>query len=480
MLSASRVLIIDDNPADRQLVLALVQRELPEVQLQSVANEEAFEAALQEGGFSCVLLDYFLHWGNGLEAAARLRNRFPRVPIIFFCGEVSDAIRTRIFEAAPDDFVAKSPAGFLLLAGTLRRQLEKAQHHPGQPQGRLDSLLERSRLGYFRATAEGRLLEISPALADLLSLPREAEETQLPFRLYFLSESPQALAKRLEQEPPLHRSEFSVTGPEGQQIWLGVTESVAAERPDQPWIEGLVVDLTSARQSRQDLERSNRKLQEFASMASHQLQEPLRMVARYTGLLASQYADRLDTDARECLHFAHDGAERMQRLVDDLLSYSRAGKAEMKIEACDTTLLVQQALADLRLLIEERKAVVTWNGLPLIRADCNLMGQVFRNLIGNAVKHYSGQEVPMLRIWCERRAEENWFFFRDNGPGLAPEQREKIFEPFKRLDPRAPGSGLGLAICQRILERHGGRIWVESDPGRGATFIVALSVSPVS
>ncbi len=474
-ISAPLVLIIDENPVDRQLAAAILQQEFPELQWRGVTDEAGLEEALAEGGYQAALLDYWLHWSTGLEVARRLRERSPETVLIFFSGEVSDAIRTRIFQAAPDDFVPKSPSGFLLLPGVLRRHLSKARRRPAVASGEahLDLLLEKSELGRFRATPEGRLVAVNSVLQKLLGVSSPAEAGSVVLPLHFRAEDRRQLREEMRRGVRVHRGEISCARPDGGTIRLEVTETIVEDPAGNPWIEGLAAPVQDDDASKDALSA------EFASVAAHQLQEPLRMVAQYTRLLAERFSNRLDEEGREYLDFAHGGAKRMQQQVDGLLAYGRAGKRELKAEECDPAGLIQGALTDLRLLIEERRAVVTWNGLPRISGDCEALGQVFHNLIANAVKYYAGDEVPYVRIWCERRGEEHWFFVRDNGPGVGEKDREKIFEPFQRASSRVPGSGLGLAVCRRIVSRHGGRIWVESESGQGATFVVALPVSPL-
>lgn len=220
-----------------------------------------------------------------------------------------------------------------------------------------------------------------------------------------------------------------------------------------------------------ELERSNTDLQQFAYVASHDLQEPLRMVTSYVQLLAKRYKGRLDADADEFIAYAVDGARRMQMLIDDLLTYSRLGTRAKPFEATQCEAVLGQALSNLRLAIEESGAVVTHDALPAVRADQSQLLQVFQNLISNSIK-FRGQ-AP-LRVHVSSSNEDGYFLFsvRDNGIGIAPEFFERIFVVFRRLHSKQEyeGTGMGLAICKKIVERHGGRIWVESDCGRGATF----------
>ena len=226
-----------------------------------------------------------------------------------------------------------------------------------------------------------------------------------------------------------------------------------------------------------ELERSNADLQQFAYVASHDLQEPLRAVASFTRLLAERYQGRLDRDADEFIDFAEDGAKRAQRLINDLLAYSRVGTRGAPFAPTDCEAVFQNALADLAAALEETGGQVTHEALPVIEADETQIGQLFRNLIGNALK-FHGPEPPRVHVAARRIAGAWQFSVRDNGIGIAPEYSETIFEVFQRLHTSAEysGTGIGLAIAKKIVHRHGGRIWVESEPGKGATFSFTIPV----
>ncbi len=226
-----------------------------------------------------------------------------------------------------------------------------------------------------------------------------------------------------------------------------------------------------------DLKRSNAELEQFAYVASHDLQEPLRMVASYTQLLAKRYKGKLDTDADEFIGYAVDGANRMQRLINDLLAYSRVTTQGHGFELVDCSTLLEEVLDNLRLAVDESRTVVTHDVSVTVMADRIQLGQVFQNLIGNAIK-FRGQEPLWVHICVERRNDEWIFSVRDNGIGIDPQYAERIFVVFQRLHDRAeyPGTGIGLAICKKIVERHGGRIWVKSQLGKGAKFYFTLPV----
>jgi PAS domain S-box-containing protein len=228
-----------------------------------------------------------------------------------------------------------------------------------------------------------------------------------------------------------------------------------------------------------ELKRSNDELQQFAYVASHDLQEPLRMVASYTQLLAKRYKGRLDSDADEFIAFAVDGSIRMQGLVQDLLVYSRAGTNGKVLHEISSENALKEALTNLRATMEESGAIVTHDSLPTITTDDRQLAQVFQNLVGNAIK-YRGAEIPHVHISAKKNGGNEWIFsVRDNGLGIDPQYFERIFILFQRLHgPREfKGTGIGLAICKKMLERLGGRIWVDSQPKKGSTFYFSLPES---
>ncbi|HEV7815083.1 MAG TPA: ATP-binding protein, partial [Janthinobacterium sp.] len=228
-------------------------------------------------------------------------------------------------------------------------------------------------------------------------------------------------------------------------------------------------------QRSQELARSNAELEQMAYVASHDLQEPLRMVASYMQLVEKKYRDRLDADAHEFIGFAVDGATRMQALIDDLLTYSRLGSREHPLQPVDCTAVVETALRSLRMALEESGGQIQCGALPVVMGDAAQLTQLFQNLIANAIK-FRGVQPPEIHIHAEPEDGFWRFAVQDNGIGIAPEYVERIFVMFQRLHSRSryPGTGIGLAICKKIVERHGGHIWVEPAPRQGATFLFTL------
>jgi PAS domain S-box-containing protein len=225
----------------------------------------------------------------------------------------------------------------------------------------------------------------------------------------------------------------------------------------------------------EDLKRSNEELQQFAYVASHDLQEPLRMVSSYTQLLAQRYEDQLDEKAHKYINYAVDGAMRMQSLINDLLAFSRIGTRGKPLAPTDSRLMLVEAINNLKMQVAETKASITNDDLPELSADASQLAQVFQNLIGNALK-FRGEKPPQVHVSARDEGKEWLFAVRDNGIGIDPQYADKIFVIFQRLHTREeyPGSGIGLAICKKIVERHGGKIWFESELGKGTTFYFTI------
>ena len=225
-----------------------------------------------------------------------------------------------------------------------------------------------------------------------------------------------------------------------------------------------------------DLERSNMELQQFAYVASHDLQEPLRTIASFTQVLAKRYGDKLDDKAREFIAFAVDGSKRMQTLINDLLSFSRVGTQGRRLVSVSTDAVLDAVLKNLKRGIEESRAIITRDPLPIVLADELQLSQILQNLIGNAIK-FRRNQAATVHIGAERTASGWNISVRDNGIGVAPEHSERIFVIFQRLHTKTqyPGTGIGLAICKKIAERDGGRIWLEPTPGGGSTFTFSIA-----
>jgi len=289
------------------------------------------------------------------------------------------------------------------------------------------------------------------------------------------------LFDRLLEEGLPSRGTGSWRRPDGRENvfeWTGVR----FEAGGKVRVIGIDRDITDQRRTEaklnatlEELKRSNRELEQFAYVASHDLQEPLRTVTSFIQLLKQRYEGRLDSDADEFIGFVVDGVGRMRQLINDLLTYSRVQTRGGEFAPTDSGAVMEQTLVDLKAGIVDSGAVVTCDPLPTVLADVAQLRQLFQNLVGNAIK-FRGQQPPRVHVSAEPRGDEWVFSVRDNGIGIASQYNERIFQIFQRLHTRSEykGTGIGLAVCRRIVERHGGRIWVESEPGKGSSFFFTL------
>jgi PAS domain S-box-containing protein len=369
----------------------------------------------------------------------------------------------------------------------------------------LDAFLEHIPDCVYFKDRESRFVRISRALANRFGLTDSSEARgKSDSHMFSAEHAKQAFADEqaiIRTGQPIIGMQEKETWTDGRETWvsttkvplrnvqgeiigtMGMSRDITAHRVAQEELQKYKVhleELVEARTSelvlaKEQLERSNKDLEKFAYVASHDLQEPLRMVASYTQLIARRYKGRLDSDADEFISYAVDGANRMQQLIQDLLSYSRLTRKGPTLEECDCKTTCESAVANLRQAIAESGAVVVIGSLPRVLADTRQLTQLFQNLIGNAIK-YRSERIPEIRISSIPQSDGWLLSVADNGIGIEPQYFERIFEMFQRLHTRAQysGTGIGLAICRTIAERRGGRIWVESQPGRGSTFLFTI------
>ena len=276
--------------------------------------------------------------------------------------------------------------------------------------------------------------------------------------------------------PERHKDELGVLAREFNQMAAALEQKEGQLRDYAAQLEQKVEERTSeVQRTLEELKYTNAELEQFAYVASHDLQEPLRMVSSYMQLLARRYQGKLDHDADEFIAFAVDGAKRMQTLINDLLTLSRVGTRGKPLVLTSCADAIEEAISNLQIAIEESGAIITHESLPQVKGDLTQLVQLFQNLLSNAIK-FRGSEPPRIHVGV-RQVEREWVFqVCDNGIGIDPRFADRIFVIFQRLHDRAsyPGTGIGLAICKRIVQRHGGHIWVESDTGKGATFYFTL------
>lgn len=347
--------------------------------------------------------------------------------------------------------------------------------------------LKSAMVGVIIANPEGKINFVNPAFLNIFRYKDQNEVIGKNAAELF---SPKKVRKFADLTAVIDkvkgdREEFNVHREDGSVFSVEVSCSNVTDKAGN--IIGRMaffVDVTERRQIKKklkrtvaDLKRSNTDLQQFAYVASHDLQEPLRMVANYTQLLEKRYKDKLDTDAKEFIHFAVDGAFRMQRLINDLLSYSLVSTRQKPVKSTDCNAVLGKVVANLSVTIEQNNVIITNDDLPTVMADASQMQGVFNNLVGNAIK-FRSEHAPRVHISAKQDRNKWLFSVQDNGLGIDPQYKDKIFLIFQRLHSKEeyPGTGIGLAICKRIVEHHGGKIWFDSDVGKGSTFYFTLPV----
>ena len=343
--------------------------------------------------------------------------------------------------------------------------------------------LAASGIGHVR---DGRFVRVNRSLCEIFGyaegelLGRHVKELSHP-EDRDVSDAPRERIRRGEAESA--RFEKRYLRADGAVIWCEVAVALVRDVYGVPQYEVAIFDEVTdrkkaearLREAHEELKRSNAELEQFAYVASHDLQEPLRMVASYAQLLGRRYEAKLDGDAREFMAYIVDGASRMKQLIEDLLAYSRVGTKGAEFKRVNAEDALKRALFNLRVAIQEAGAVVTNDPLPTLSGDEVQLGQLLQNLMSNALK-FRSDSVPRIHIGVTESAKEYTFEVRDNGIGIEPQYYERIFMVFQRLHNKGeyPGTGIGLAICKKVVERHGGRIWVESRPGAGSSFYFTL------
>jgi PAS domain S-box-containing protein len=503
---ALRVLVLEDNPRDAELCIRALRNAGFELQSAIVDTQESFAAKLQSQDYDVVLADFRIPGWNGAEAFRLLKKSGKDTPFILVTGALGEETAVDLIKEGVTDYILKDR--LIRLPSAVRRALkekstrderERATQALEESEKQVRLLLDSTAEAIYGIDMQGRCTFCNAASIRLLGYdgpidllgqqmhslvhhtradgtPNTIDECQISasFREGKGAHSDgEILWKRDGSSFPVEYWSYPILRdrkPTGSVVtFLDITERKAT-------------DLLLSRKV-EELGRSNRELEEFLYVGSHDLQEPLRMVVSYAQLLSKRYKGNLDSDADEYIAFAVDGAVRMQRLIQDLLAYSRVVTRGQDMVDTSSDHALEQALERLRGVTEDSGALVTYDSLPAVLADETQLIQLFQNIIGNAIK-YRDQRVPHIHISSAECGANRWTFsVKDNGIGIESEHFERIFRMFQRLHKRDEfdGNGVGLAICKKIVERHGGHISVESQLGQGSTFSFSLpKIDPAS
>jgi len=359
----------------------------------------------------------------------------------------------------------------------------EAYHQAAQAELRLYQKLFESNLeAVVIADERGRIDRVNRMFTTLTGYGAE-EVGGRPLEMLLARPKRLAVIFRRAREGSGFRGETRLRRRDGGEfpVWLSAASVVEGERRHYVVEFSDISDYRRAQDElarrTEELKRSNEELEQFAYVASHDLQEPLRMVTSYTQLLARRYRNRLDDDARDFIHYAVEGATRMQALINDLLAFSRVGTQGKPFSPVAMEEALRAAVDNLQVAIAESGAQVSWDSLPMVRGDRGQLIRLLQNLLSNGIK-FRREDPPRLHVGGRREAARWVFSVRDNGIGIEPRHFRRIFVIFQRLHRRGEyeGTGIGLALCKKIVERHGGRIWVESEPGKGSCFYFSLPI----
>ncbi len=440
-----------------------------------------------------ILADYVLPGFDALGALRLLQESGLDIPFIVLTGAVSEETVVECMKRGAADYLIKDrlvrlgPAVKRALADcALRRQKRESDAELRKCNVRFQQLVETTKVIPWELDLETwRFTYVGPQAVALLGHPLEKWYSEGFWSANVRHEDRDALF-RLRGSPGASSKDYDfdcrMLTSAGAAIWLHCVVKATTDDYHTRILRGFMIDITALKAAQQslalqadDLAASNAELQQFASVASHDLQEPLRMVSFYTQLLARRYKGKLDSDADEFIVYAVEGALRMAELIKHLLDYSRVSTRRPEFAPTDCEAVFAESLANLQLVVSESGAIVSHDPLPPLKADSSQIGQLLQNLIGNAIK-FRGDTAPHIHLSAQEEPAGWIFSVQDDGIGIEPQYFDTIFGIFQRLHGRDeyPGSGVGLASCRRIVERHRGRIWVESEPGKGSKFCFTI------
>lgn len=497
--SLQHILLIDDNPNDRLLAIREIRQAFPQIKIREVGTEQQLAAALAEDGFDLVITDYDLRWSTGIEVLRTIRQKHGDLPVIMFTDSGTQEVAVEAMKAGLDDYVLKSPKHLIRLQQAVRSVWQNAQvrQRATELETRLQFLLDELKVGVFRANLNGQLLEVSEGLLQLMGVQNVAEAEAF-FRQNLL------IAPYQNDAPqPWHR-EVQISDAQGQPRWIQISEMRVGVDED-GLVDGLVIDITKQKetsaalrslnqtleqrvaQRTERLESLNNELEMFAFSISHDLRSPIRQIDGFASFLEQKIGAVSDVDAltgdaedeNSAAHFIRrirQLTDRAGRMIDDLLQFSRTGRAKMYYTEVSMERLVQEVMRQVEPQLKSRQ--VRWHiePMPVVHGDRTLLRQVWQNLIENALKYTRPRSVAEIAIGSDQREDVTIFFVKDNGIGFEPQNTDRMFSIFQRL-PNAEnfdGTGIGLANTRRIIHRHQGCIWAEGALDAGATFYFSL------
>lgn len=486
MNNLPRILLVDENVSDRRLAELVLAGEFGNVDFEAVGTAAEFSRVLSQANFGMAIIETRCSWSEGSELIRLVRDVRTDCPVILFTAEEGEELWSESLRLGVDGYVRKSSDGYVRLPSVVRSVFYQTRRRAaaGTRDAPYRRLIEGLPVGVFAATLEGEILEANPALAGMLGFFDSEEVSWSSFARYFVDPAA-ADTWRSQMASARYVGNFDsqLKRVDGTTVWVRVSSWVS----DDPvsggsQIQGLVEETGDYHEAQkvlveqaESLARSNDELEQFAYVVSHDLQQPLSLVSSYLEMLAESCSGKLSDEEESYLDRASGGAVRVQEMVDAVLGYARVDSRGGEFTDVDLGLVLDEVKSALWKEVTCARAEITGDGLPTVRADADQMEQLLNNLISNALK-FTGGNPARIHLSAEDNEKEWQISIRDEGIGIEPNALDRIFVMFQRLhtEKEFPGTGIGLAICKRIVERHGGRIWVESEPEMGATFFFAI------
>jgi PAS domain S-box-containing protein len=487
----TRILVVEDSATQSRATRATLERYGWSVEC--VSNLQQTLERLQRSGIDAILLDLSLPDSSGLDTFEWVHNQNTSIPIVVFTAQDDKQLALEAVKHGAQDYVVKGLAGDDSLVRCLQYGIERSRAEVAlrKSERRMRVILDNSYDAFismdsnwwindWNVQAEKTFgWDKSEALGQSLSamIPQHLQKQYLGRIENYFNRNSGNVLRTSDELFALHR--------DGHEFPVEIGIFRIEEENDHSYC-AFVRDITERRKSSEDLERliqertgkltqSNEELRQFAKVASHDLQEPLRAVQGFANLLAENTQGKLDKDAQEFVEYILDGTKRMQHLIQAVLVHSQVSAEHSHEHATNCNAVIEDVLAALRISLEETEATLEVDKLPEVAVERSQLIQLFQNLISNAIK-YRGPNPPKIYVTAERHVDQWMFTVRDNGIGIDPKYADKIFDMFARLHGKTqyPGTGMGLAICKRIVTSHGGNIWVESEPGHGSIFMFTL------
>lgn len=487
-----KIIILEDNDSDLDLVLYEIKKLNAEKDIIVTKNKDEFNKALKENDPDIVLSDFNLPDIDGSESLSILRQISQDIPYILVSATIGEEKAVELMRNGANDFIMKDNLKKLIptiereIKGYENRKAAKADH---QQLLKLTAAVDQSPSIIVLTDIEGEVEYVNPRFSEVTGYTLDEVLTKTPRILKSGEMSDEEYSKLWGTivSGKIWKGEFRNRKKNGELYWEGATVGpVFNEKKEITNFLKLSQDITDKKQlvkellrEKESLEASNKELEQFAYIASHDLQEPLRIISSFAQLLDLKHTQRLNDEAKEYISFIIDGAKKMQNLVRGLLEYSRITSRTKPRKLVNLSIPLKDAIYNLNLIIQETGTEIIYRDLPNVKVEPDQITHIFQNLIGNAIKFRKENEKCIIEIDSEKDITKNeWIIYvKDNGIGIDPKDFDKVFVIFRRLAAaaRKPGDGIGLALCKRIIERQLGRIWVESEGhGKGATFKFSL------